>query len=189
MSESNRKTKRLALTLFFLSLLMVGFGYALVPLYNVFCEVTGFGGRVVGQEKIVEDRSLANLSASPVNLRLDATVGSVGRFEFYPPQKDIEILTGEPVTFSYTVTNKGNQRVVGQAIPTILPAEAAPYVKKLECFCFKQQVLEAQQTLDLPVQVIVEKDLPFDIQEITLSYVYYDASEQNPDLLMDHSQH
>ncbi len=184
-----RRTTVLAVVM---SVAMLGFGYALVPLYDLFCEVTGFGGRIVSaaQETAVGADGGDNLvPARTLSLRLDATVGSVGRFDFFPPATKMPIATGEYIEFNYTVINKTDRRIVGQAIPSVVPAEASSYVKKLECFCFTQQVLEPGQRVELPVRLLIDKRLPISVGEITLSYVYYDSSEQNPDLLIDHSIH
>ena len=191
-SEESRRAgvRRTAGIAALLCAVMLGFGYAMVPLYDLLCDLTGFGGRIVSETEAERIADAEALLARPVKLRLTATAGSVGTFDFAAPTNRIELQTGELVDLRYSVTNKTSSRIVGQAIPSVVPAEATRYVKKIECFCFDQQVLEPQVETGLPVRLYVDKRLPEGIGEITLSYVYYDSSEQNPDLLeMDHSMH
>ena len=178
-TQRTRRVRRTTALAVVMSVAMLGFGYALVPLYDLFCEVTGLGGRIVAaaQEPAADANSGDNLvPARALSLRLDATVGSVGSFDFFPPATKMPITTGEYIDFNYTVINKTNRRIVGQAIPSVVPAEAKSYLKKLECFCFTEQVLEPGQRVELPVRVFIDKRLPLSVGEITLSYVYYDSS-------------
>ncbi|NJN40106.1 MAG: cytochrome c oxidase assembly protein [Gammaproteobacteria bacterium] len=151
---------------------MFGFGFALVPFYKAICDVTGLN-------------NLLNADRAPVNTQIDATRsvrfefdantrGTVVRFK--PLQQSVSIHPGEMVVVEYEVANPSSVPVVGQAIPSYGPKNAAEYVRKLECFCFRQQRLEPGEVRRMPVQFVLDGDLPRDVNTITLSYTYFEVN-------------
>lgn len=165
----NRKTL-IKLVLF--STLMFGFGYALVPLYSVFCNLTGLNQTGLG------------LHATPVNTQVDT-----GRlvdiefdtnvhdmpWKFRPLQAHISVHPGAVSQVEFEVVNNKNEAVTGQAIPSFGPSDAAQYFHKLSCFCFSKQTVAAGQTTRMPVVFVVDPSLPKDIGTITLSYTFFEV--------------
>lgn len=151
---------------------MFGFGFALVPFYKAICDVTGLN-------------NLLNADRAPVNTQVDTT--RAVRFEFdantrgttvrfKPVQRYVSMHPGEMVVVEYEIANLSGVPVVGQAIPSYGPKNAAEYVRKLECFCFRQQRLEPGEIRRMPVQFVLDGDLPRDVNTITLSYTYFEVN-------------
>jgi len=151
---------------------MFGFGFALVPLYQTICEVTGI-------------RNLLQPDALPANVQVDASRVVTVEFDsnirnlpwsFRPVQRSVEIHPGELVTVTYEVRNTQDRPVTGQAVPSFGPQLAAQYFKKIECFCFRQQTLGPSETREMPVVFVVDPGLPRDVTTITLSYTFFEVA-------------
>lgn len=155
-------------------LLMFGFAWGLIPLYRVICEVTGLN-RVVAADALAAEPEA--MPARPVALMLDAMVQPGLPWQVRPLQSHLRVKTGQFIQLQYELRNNSQQRVVGQAIPRYLPAEAAAYVKKLECFCFRQQVFQPGETRRFPVVLVIDRTLPATIDSITLSYSVFDVPQ------------
>lgn len=146
---------------------MFGFAFALIPFYRAICEATGVNW-------------LTRADAAPVNSQVDATRVVTVQFdanpqpgsalELVPEQAQLRLHPGEFGQVSYRLSNRSDKPVAVQALPAYAPAVAAEYIKKLECFCFREQVLAAGQTVTLPVVLVVEKTLPAALDTLTLSY-------------------
>ena len=149
---------------------MFGFGFAMVPLYGVFCDLTGLGGRGI---KVETEKTTVAKSDRTVKIRFDATVNSALPWAFQAKQITDQVRLGEPSTALYIALNQSNEAVVGQATYNVTPPEASLYFVKTECFCFTEQLLEAKQTKEMPVYFYIQPDLPAYIQEIALSYTFY----------------
>lgn len=156
---------------------MFGFGFAMWPLYNVFCDLTGLGGRGV---KVVESAGDLQASDRQVRVRFDATVNSGLSWVFQPKEKSTVISLGEMNEAFYMAMNPENQASAGQAIYNVTPPEASLYFVKTECFCFTEQVLQANETREMPVYYFIQPDLPEYIKEITLSYTFFRQEYANP---------
>jgi len=155
---------------------MFGFGFAMWPLYNVFCDLTGLGGRGV---KIADGSVTVQKSDRQVKIRFDATVNSSLPWVFQPQQKSDTISLGEMSETLYLAMNTTDQAITGHAIYNVTPPEASLYFVKTECFCFTQQLLQANESREMPVYYFVQPDLPEHIKEITLSYTFFrDESAQ-----------
>lgn len=159
---------------------MFGFGFALVPLYDVFCDITGLNGKtgdkvnfktapVVDESRLVKITFLASLNDSMP-------------WEFKPQQSFIEVHPGKPTTINYIAKNTSNKSIVGNAVPSVAPGLAAAYFQKTECFCFTQQKLKAGEEKIMPVTFIVDSELSEDINEIALSYTFFVSKQNNEDL-------
>jgi len=151
------------------------FGYALVPLYDVFCEVTGIGSRDRLTQAAVVDTAGPDLSRTVVVEFVSSTPGT-GDWEFHPNVPSMEIHPGQLYETTYHARNVSGREIVGQAVPSVSPARAARHFQKTECFCFTPQHFDAGEGRDMPVRFIVDRDLPAGVDRVTLSYSFFDSS-------------
>ena len=154
--------------------LMFAFGFALVPLYDVFCEVTGINGKVF-QSK--HDGDLVSEDGRPIALQFISTNNENMPWTFKPSEEVMTISTGEYYTATFYVKNTTNKIMTAQAVPSVAPSNAAAHLKKLECFCFEQQELAPGEDALLPVRLLVSDELPKNIKNIILSYTIFDVTE------------
>lgn len=169
MTESTQQNKALLKRLVFVTALMFGFGFALVPFYKKICEVTG-----ISKERV----AVSNTQMDPtrtVTIQFDANVGKDLPWKFEPMTFSMEVHPGEMKQVMYKVVNTTDRKIVGQAVPSYGPAYAGSFFKKIECFCFSQQTLEAHEERLMPVQFVVQNDLPKDVRTITLSYTFFET--------------
>ncbi|GIK99865.1 MAG: hypothetical protein BroJett029_40740 [Alphaproteobacteria bacterium] len=154
---------------------MVGLAYASVPLYRLFCQVTGYGGttqRAEAASEVVADRK--------ITVRFNADVNSRLPWRFAPEQREVTLAIGETGLAFYRATNQSAETVTGTATFNVTPFKAGPYFNKIECFCFTEQALEPGQSVDMPVTFFVDPailedpDLA-DVHTITLSYTFFRA--------------
>jgi cytochrome c oxidase assembly protein subunit 11 len=179
-TDPKRRHSILALSLVGLVAGMVGLSFASVPLYRVFCQVTGYGGVPQRAEKApgeVLDRT--------VTIRFDGNVDRSLPWTFAPVQQTMDVKIGETALAFFKASNNSSVPVSGRAIFNVSPELAGRYFTKIECFCFKQQTLAARQTVDMPVTFFVDPKFvddedTKDISEITLSYTFYRSDEPNP---------
>ncbi len=163
--------KRVTARLFLVVLAMFGFGFAMVPLYDVLCDLTGLNGKT----------GVANAAALDgvvdterwVTVEFTAHVNSRLPWKFYPKQKRLRVHPGKVYAASYYAENLAEVAVTGQAVPSVTPSRSARYFSKTECFCFNQQRLEAGQEEEMPLRFIVDKSLPAEISTITLAYTFF----------------
>lgn len=154
--------------------LMFAFGYALVPLYKAICEVTGLN--------VVTTRDLYGAGAAVKNTQIDRSrtitvefdSNARGPFAFRPVKHSMEVHPGELTTIVYEVANGQSRDISAQAIPSYAPKQATEYFKKVECFCFKQQTLKANEAREMPVVFVIDPKLPKDVKNITLSYTFFE---------------
>lgn len=156
-----------------ITLLMFGFGFALVPFYKKICEVTGVNN-LDGSGTPTTANTQVDLTRK-VTVEFDANANHLA-WQFKPMTRGLEIHPGELTTVMYQVTNTMDHAVTGQAIPSYAPKESAAYFKKLECFCFTQQTLQAHETKMFPVVFVIDPKLYKGIETITLSYTFFDVA-------------
>jgi len=168
------KNQWLSIKLALLTLVMFGFGYALVPLYDVFCDITGLNGKT-GRLAVQAADDIGIDFSRTVTVEFIATVNSGLPWQFAPTQKRMEVHPGALNTTTYIATNVTQHPIVGQAVPSVAPGQAASYFNKTECFCFTNQTLNPKQTKQMPVRFIVDPHLPENISVITLSYTFFKA--------------
>ncbi|MGH9576850.1 MAG: cytochrome c oxidase assembly protein, partial [Terriglobales bacterium] len=149
------------------------FGFALVPLYDVFCEVTGIGTRGQLSRAAAPDASAPDLNRIVV-VEFTASVPDNGRWDFAPFVASMEVNPGRLYEARYSARNLADHDTTGQAVPSIAPLRASPYFRKTECFCFTPQRFARDEQRDLLVRFIVDRDLPPGIDRLTLSYAFYD---------------
>ena len=150
------------------------FGFALVPLYNVLCAVTGYGD----QSKLRERATVIELPQldRTVTVEFLADVASAGTFEFRPVVRTVAVHPGQLFTAEFYARNLTGRDTVAQAVPNIAPSEVAAYFHKTECFCFSPQHFALNEGRDMPVRFIIDPSLPRHIDMITLAYTFYDES-------------
>ena len=158
--------------LLLLAVVMFGFGYMLVPLYNVFCEITGFGGRtnavaVTGEENPDYTRA--------IRVEFVTTVNEYAPWEFAAERDSMEVTPGKMYYANFTAKNLTGDTKVAQAVPSVAPISASGHFKKIECFCFTNQEFEANEERAMPLQFVVDPDLPEYVDTITLQYTFYDT--------------
>jgi cytochrome c oxidase assembly protein subunit 11 len=156
------------------ALLMFGFGFAMVPYYKKFCEVTGITNLL---QPNTSKREVSNTQVDKsrwVTLEFDANTHGMP-WQFAPVQRSVRVHPGEMTQVAFEIRNTGGSTLVGQAIPSYGPKHAAEFVKKLECFCFRQQVLAAGESRHMPVQFVIDPALPASVNTLTLSYTFFEV--------------
>ncbi|HEU0203871.1 MAG TPA: cytochrome c oxidase assembly protein, partial [Burkholderiaceae bacterium] len=151
------------------AVLMFGFGWALIPIYRKICEVTGVN-LLTGKDPQAEARGRNTQVDTSRKIVVEFDANRQGPWHFKPKINHVTVHPGELVHIEYDLVNLEPRPMAGQAIPSYAPLQAARYFRKLECFCFQQQVLDAGETRRFPVVFFVDPDLPRDVTQITLSY-------------------
>ena len=174
MTAIAQKNTRTALTMALIVAAMIGLAFASVPLYRMFCELTGFAGTTQRADKA------PGAVAGEVGVRFDANVHPGLPWRFEPKQTTVRIQPGARTTIFYRAQNLSARPITGQAVFNVSPDQAGKYFKKIECFCFTEQTLKAGESVDMPVVFFVDPALKKDedtkdIDEITLSYTFYPA--------------
>ena len=157
--------------------------FAMPPLYDKFCEITGIGQAAI---RIGEESSAEGAGNRTVKLFFDATANSVLPWEFAAVERSMIVNLGEPTEARYQVTSLSEVTSNGRAVYNVTPPAAARYFVKTECFCFSKQSLLAYETREMPVRFYIEQSLPSDITELTLSYTFFENqdSEAEPQVAM-----
>jgi len=155
---------------------MFAFGFALVPLYDVFCDITGLNGKT--------NDTAATYQASRIDKTRTIKVQFISRnarnmpWQFEPIIKEVSVHPGERKIVKFYAKNQSSVDMTGQAVPSISPGIAAAYFQKIECFCFTQQSLKAQQAVEMALQFYVDPELPAEVKTLTLSYTLYDVTKR-----------
>lgn len=176
-SDANRSNRKVALVCFGVFGLMVGASFAAVPLYDLFCRVTGYGGttqRAEAASDVVIDRMIV--------VRLDGNVNPDLDWDFKPLEKTVTLKMGETTQMAYLAKNLANGATVGTSTFNVTPNEAGAYFNKLDCFCFTEQKLETGESVEMPVVFFVDPEMDKDpnlrhVKEITLSYTFFPVEE------------
>ncbi len=161
---------------------MFGFAFALVPLYDAFCEITGLNGK---SSFLLNPETQNNIDevvvdySRKIKLQLDATNNKHLPVEFGPTKNNILINPGDIKTFTYKVKNTTGKDLVVQAVPSTSPNEVASYLRKIECFCFYQQPLKAGEEVDMTVRLYIHPSVPQDVGTMTLSYTLFDITDSS----------
>lgn len=173
--QTQKANQRMFTRLSVFALLMFGFGFAMVPFYQKLCQVTGL------TDLLQPNAAVANTQIDTsrwVTLEFDANTHGLP-WQFAPVQRSVRVHPGEITQVEFSIKNNGTSAMVGQAIPSYGPKHAAAFVKKLECFCFKQQALAAGESRQMPVQFVIDPALPGDINTFTLSYTFFEVKGAN----------
>jgi len=175
MSET-LSTRRLVIRLCVVVVAMFGFGFALVPIYDVMCQAFGINGKTAGAyagSQVVDE-------ARQVRVQFLATNAADMVWEFRPEADEIEVHPGSSTQMLFIAYNPTDKPMTAQAIPSVAPSKAAAYFHKTECFCFTQQVLQPGERIEMPVRFIVDRDLPADVRHLTLAYTLFDVTARKP---------
>ncbi len=155
---------------------MFGFGYAMVPLYQALCRVTGWNGTAAGMLAQATNISGQVDAARSVSVEFVTTVNGGQGWEFRAEQAGVRVHPGELTTVNFYARNLADHAVIAQAMPNVAPAGAARHFKKLECFCFTRQSFAAGEEKHMPVKFVLDPELPAYMDTVTLSYTFFDAS-------------
>ena len=172
---SNRANRSLIVGLLVMTAGSFAFGWALIPLYDVFCRLTGIGnaeakaGVSAARENIDPDRE--------ITIEFVADPASVGSFEFRPRVASMRIHPGKLYDTQFYARNLTSMTSVAQAVPSISPGVAAQYFHKTQCFCFSAQRFSAGEGRDMPVRFIVDRGLPSNVDRVTLAYTFFDTTQ------------
>lgn len=165
--------RSLVVQLLIMAVAMFGFGFLLVPLYDVFCEITGFGGRTNAVAAVVEE---APDLTREIRVEFVTTLNEYAQFEFTADTESMTVSPGKMYYATFTAKNLAAMRKVAQAVPSVAPNAAAAHFTKIECFCFASQEFEANEERAMPLQFIVNPDLPDYVDTITLQYTFFDTA-------------
>ena len=172
LAQANGKTAgRLAVVV----LAMFGFGYALVPLYDVLCELTGLGGRT----GVVAASALDGVvdTNRTIKVQFLGTVNSRLPWEFRPNVASMEVHPGQVYETTYFARNLSSATTIGQARPSVAPAVASLHFNKTECFCFVEQEFAPGEARSMPVRFVLSRGIPADIATVTLSYTFFNSQQ------------
>ena len=176
MSDLRRENRNMTWKLLAIAAGSFGFGFALVPLYNVLCSVTGYGDQAKLLQKVSAiEHPQVNRT---VTVEFMADVASAGNWEFRPVVRTVQVHPGELYTAQFYAHNLTGRDTVAQAVPNIAPSEVAAYFHKTECFCFTPQHFKLDEGRNMPVRFIIDPALPSTIDMITLAYTFYDESSR-----------
>lgn len=175
--ESRSLNKQMLGKLMVVAVLMFGFGYALVPVYKAICEITGVN--LLTQKDVTADEIKNTQVDTSRTVTIEFDANSSGPWRFRPTVSSMEVHPGEMAQVVYEVVNTQPRAIDAQAIPSYAPQQAAAHFKKMECFCFQQQTLEANQAKQMPVVFFIDPELPKDVKTITLSYTFFEIGGQD----------
>ncbi|KAG9409575.1 Cytochrome c oxidase assembly protein cox11, mitochondrial [Aphanomyces cochlioides] len=163
-------------------LMCFGAAYAAVPLYKVFCQMTGFGGTTQRSDILRAEKLSPVEGAHPIRITFDGGVGGAMPWAFKPVQRDLIIVPGETALAFYTAKNKTDKAITGVATYNVHPAKAGLYFNKIQCFCFEEQRLKAHEEIDMPVFFFIDPEIVDDpsmqnVSNITLSYTFFKTDD------------
>ena len=169
--DKTNSNARVITRLMFVVVGMFGFGFALVPLYDVFCEVTGLNGKT-GDNPVMVNTLQVDTSRE-IEVEFVASLNEGMPWEFKPMQHSVTVHPGQPTRIEYVAINRTGETITGQAVPSVAPGQAAEYFQKTECFCFTEQKLEPGEEKRMPVIFVVDPELPDDVSQLALSYTFF----------------
>ena len=180
--DMDRKNVRTGLYALLGAAFMLGLGYAAVPLYDLFCRVTGFGGttQVASESEAAAAAGLA--TGQTISIRFDASTSREVPWEFRPSQSTDTVTIGQRDLATYVAKNDGSEPITGTATFNVEPSQAGKYFHKIQCFCFTEQTLQPGEEVVMPVlyyvdPAMLEDELMQDVEQITLSYTFHRAKE------------
>ena len=154
------------------TVVMFGFGYALVPVYRQMCELLGINVLTQKDGTVARPANPQIDTSRTITVELDGN--SQGPWRFRPTTRSVAVHPGELTSVLYEVVNTQDRTVQAQAIPSYAPQSATPHFKKVECFCFKQQTMQPHEARQMPVVFFIDPALPREVKTITLSYTFFE---------------
>ncbi len=176
MDINNSSPERSAIKLGVIAMAMFGFGYLLVPLYDALCDATGLNGK---SSNVTEQQTVdfETDETRTVTVEFITNLNEGMQWNFKPEITKREVHPGKAYQANFLVSNKSNHAIIGQAVPSVVPFEAANHFIKTECFCFTNQTLQAGESLEMPVVFVINPALPERVTTVTLSYTFFDISK------------
>lgn len=165
---------KVAMRMSLVVVLMFGFGYLLVPLYDIICEVTGLNGKT----GVIEQAEAAPDTEREIVVKFTGSLGAGTPFEFRPKASSMTVHPGGVYDAVYIAKNLAPVAVVAQATPSVSPREASLYFNKTECFCFTRQEFAAGEEREMPVQFVIDRDIPNYIKSVVLSYTFFEMTDE-----------
>ncbi|NKB63131.1 MAG: cytochrome c oxidase assembly protein [Gammaproteobacteria bacterium] len=162
--------------LFLIPVLMFGFGYLMVPMYDLICDITGLNGKT-GSISTAEASQLTVDADRMVKVEFLGTVNDEAPWDFGPKVTSMMVHPGRQYQTSFVAKNTIDKTIVGQAIPSVAPGKAATYFNKTECFCFNQQTFEPLESREMPLVFVIDPGLPESIDTVSLSYTFFDTGK------------
>lgn len=153
---------------------MFGFGFALVPLYDVFCDITGINGKTKGRYELSDAQNMTVDEARLVRVQFTTSNNESMPWEFRPVVSEIKVHPGKLMSVDFYAKNPTSRNMVAQAVPSLSPSQGIDYFHKTECFCFNQQALGPGEEVLMPLRFVVDKALPKELKVLTLSYTLFD---------------
>jgi cytochrome c oxidase assembly protein subunit 11 len=190
MSETARrdqKNMQLAYRLAGVAVLFSALGFGMVPLYDVICKWTGINGKTNAQAVAAISNTQVDTSRWVTVQFLSHSMPGVG-LNFKPEQFSMRVHPGEMVYTHYVVENMSRQAFVGQAIPSVTPANGASYLQKVECFCFNQQTFGPNEVRTLPIVFYISNDIDPNLGTVTLSYTFFEAVKEQASVSTSNNQ-
>lgn len=155
---------------------MFGFGFALGPLYDAVCKVTGINGKTANEAEVLAEMPVVDTTRQ-VKVLFVTTVNGGKPWKFRAEQAQVSVHPGELKTVNFYAENTEARDLVAQAVPNVAPWDAARHLKKTECFCFNNQLFKAGEGKHMPVRFMIDPALPADVDTVTLSYTFFDVTE------------
>jgi cytochrome c oxidase assembly protein subunit 11 len=188
MSPVLADNRRMLAKLLVVTVVMFGFGYALVPMYRAICDALGINVLAVAERRVASTSWSGSAPVAKPNTQVDTSrlitiefdANSRGPWDFKPAQRSVQVHPGQLTTVMYEFRNVQNRTMAAQAIPSYAPRQASPHFNKLECFCFNEYTLAAGEARSWPVVFIVDPKLPKDVTTITLSYTFFEVGGKVP---------
>tara|TARA_B100000768_G_scaffold141479_1_gene133143 strand:- start:18 stop:572 length:555 start_codon:yes stop_codon:yes gene_type:complete len=177
MNNSNTHRSVIIKSLFGVVVMFMFAIFVLPPLYDLFCEITGIGGKTAGAYTATE---ITVDTSREVEVQFVATNNATMPWDFFPVEHKVTVHPGESKEIVFYARNRTGSDMIGQAIPNVLPNSAADYFLKTECFCFNNQPLAAGEEAELAVVFIIDPDLPASVNTVTLSYTIFDITDRVP---------
>ena len=183
-SNTQNKNNKTVLKLVVVVVGMFGFGFALVPLYDVLCDALGINGKTSNTAAVYESVIVDESRLITVDFITRTNTGMPWKFE--AETRQVKVHPGQMSQINFLAKNPASRDIIGQAVPSVSPGPAALYMNKTECFCFEQQILKAGESVVMPMKFYVDPQLPEDITYFTVQYTLYDVTPAGQDVAMNH---
>jgi len=177
MEEQSQSNRKLTLKLLMAVVAMFGFGFALVPLYDVMCDTLGINGKT-NTESVLQPQGMVPDESRSIRVEFMAHRNHNMPWSFEPKQAFMQVHPGQVIQTAFLAKNLSDRDIVGQAVPSVSPGLGASYFNKIECFCFNQQPLAGKAQAEMPLIFYIEPDIPDSIHTLTLSYTLYDITQK-----------
>ncbi len=180
----NNKNKFTAFSVIFIIIGMISLSYAAVPLYDLFCRTTGFGGTPVAKKDNINN---TNINSIEIKVQFNSDVAGGLEWNFLPVERQKIVKTGSNTLAFYKAKNISDKEITGVASFNVTPLKVGKYFSKIECFCFEEQTLRAGEEVDMPVSFYIDPEIANDpntqeVKTITLSYTFFNIDENKKNI-------